>query len=92
VKSFDDVVIFVHDVGRCLELLDPQEQLLLSRIALQGHTQSDAAALMGMTQRIVVRRYEHAMDRLTRIFLDAKMLDLQISCQEAEIEERGVSY
>jgi hypothetical protein len=92
VRSFDDVVIFVHDVRKCLETLAAQEQLLLVRIAIQGHTHCDAAALMGMTQRAVVRRYGHAVDRLTKIFVDAKMLDLQISCQEAEIEERGVSY
>ena len=92
VRSFDDVVIFVHDVGTCLEMLDTEERQLISRIAVQEHTHSEAAGLMGMTQRRTVRRYRHAIDRLTKIFLDAKMLEPRIACQEAESEDNGIRY
>jgi hypothetical protein len=91
VKSFDDVVIFVHDVGRCLAMLEDEEQTLIGRIALQGHTQSDAAALMGVHLKTVIRRYGNAVDQLTGIFIDAKLLDLQFCCQGAKTEEYGVS-
>jgi hypothetical protein len=84
VHSFEDVVIFVHDVGKCLEMLGEAERLLISRIALQGHTQSDAAELMGLPPRTVIRRYGNAVDGLTRLFLDAKLLMLPIFCQEGE--------
>ncbi len=87
VHSFDDVVIFVHDVGRCLAMLEREEQTLISRIALQGHTQSDAAELMGIHLKTVIRRYGRAVDQLTGIFIDAKLLDLQFACQGAESEE-----
>jgi len=36
VHSFEDVVIYVHDVERCLARLDPGQQHLVRRIALQG--------------------------------------------------------
>jgi hypothetical protein len=87
VKSFDDVVIFVHDVGTCLAMLEDEEQTLISRIALQGHTQSDAAGLMGIHLKTVIRRYGHAVDQLTEIFIDAKLLDLQFCCQGVKTEE-----
>jgi hypothetical protein len=35
VGGFDDAVIFVHDVKRCLEKLDEQQQRLVTRIAVQ---------------------------------------------------------
>ncbi len=77
VRSFEDVVIFVHDVGRCLELLEPAERALIKRIAMQGHTQGEAASLLGLSLRTVVRRYADAVDALTRIFLERKLLEIQ---------------
>jgi hypothetical protein len=73
-------------------MLDSESGLLISRIAMQGHTQSDAAELMGIPPRTAIRRYGHAVDQLTKIFLNAKMLDLPFSCQGAESEEMDVMY
>lgn len=81
VRGFDDSVIFVHDVARCLERLDDEQQHLISRIALQQYTLGETAELMGLRPRTVVRRYAQAVDRLTRIFLTVKMLELQKCCQ-----------
>jgi predicted DNA-binding protein (UPF0251 family) len=75
VHGFDDVVIFVHDVGRCLECLTPGERHLIRRIALQQYTQAEAAALLGLSMRTTVRRYAAALDRLTELFLDRRMLE-----------------
>lgn len=74
VESFDDVVIFLHDVCRCLEKLDPEQQDLISRIALQQYTLLETAMLLDLKPRTVVRRYYQAVDRLTRIFLSVNML------------------
>lgn len=38
IESFEDVVIFLHDVGKCLERLDMEQQHLISRIALQQYS------------------------------------------------------
>jgi len=76
VKGFDDVVIFVHDVDRCLEELSPGLQHLVQRIAIEGYSQSEAAALLGIGYGTVRRRYAEAIDTLTRLMLDRKILHL----------------
>jgi hypothetical protein len=81
VGNFDDVVIFLHDVERCLERLEPEEHQLLSRMSLQQYTVGETAELLGLKPRTVIRRYGQALDRLTRVFLNAKMLEPLKSCQ-----------
>ncbi len=85
IRAFDDVVIFVHDVDRCLGRLTELQRSLVERIALQEHTQGDAAQLLGMSLRTVVRKYAEAIDELTEVFLDAGMLEPMIECQESEV-------
>jgi hypothetical protein len=81
VDGFDDVVIFVHDIEKCLEKLEEEQQRLISRIALQQYTVGETAKLMGLKPRTVVRRYGQAVDSLTRILLSVKMLEPQKCCQ-----------
>jgi hypothetical protein len=77
VEGFDDVVIFKHDVERCLARLDPEQHDLVSRMAIQEYTVGETAVLMGIPPRTVIRRYARALERLTRIFLAVKMLKPQ---------------
>lgn len=84
VNSFEDVVIFVHDVAKCMARLDKEQQLLIRRIALQEFTQGETAALTGLSIRTVNRRYSEALDRLTGIFLKVKLLHPATACQEAD--------
>ena len=74
--TFEDAVIFVHDVERCLTRLDAAERELVGRIALQEYTLVETAELTGMSVRTVVRRYADALDRLTRVFLRLKLLQV----------------
>jgi len=85
VRSFDDEVIFVHDVGDCLKLLDPDQHLLIKRIALQEYTQEETAGMLELPVRTLLRRYESALDGLTRVFLERRLLEPLIACQEANI-------
>jgi len=75
VQCFDDVVIFVHDIDRCLNLLDRSEAFLINRIAIQQYTQLEVALMLNRPVRTVVRRYDEALDILTRIFLDRFLLE-----------------
>jgi hypothetical protein len=81
VGNFDDVVIFLHDIDRCLAKLDVEQQQLISRMSLQQYTSVETAELLGLKPRTVLRRYGDALDRLTRVFLDAQMLEPLKSCQ-----------
>lgn len=74
--TFEDSLVFVHDVERCLSRLNPLERELVGRIALQEYTQAEAAELLGMSVRTVVRRYADALDRLTHIFLRLKLMQV----------------
>ncbi len=85
VQGFDDVVIFVHDVDRCLKLLDEEQSFLITKIALQEYTQGETSAMVGLPIRTLVRRYEHALDVLTQLFLERRLLEPLVACQEAGI-------
>ncbi len=76
VKTFEDAVIFVLDVERCLEKLSALDKALLSRIVLQEYTQAEAASLLGMSPRTVNSKFPQALDRLTKNLLAAGLLIL----------------
>ena len=74
VRSFEDAVIFVYNIERCMKELSPEEKELVARIALQEYTQAEAAELTGQSLRTVVRKYGEAVDRLTQVFLERELL------------------
>ncbi len=49
VRSFEDVVIFVHDVEKCIAKLDSEQQMLIRRIGVQQYSQADVAGMQGQT-------------------------------------------
>jgi DNA-directed RNA polymerase specialized sigma24 family protein len=74
VRTFEDAVIFVLDIERCLEKLESFDRELLSRVVLQEYTQAEAAALLGMSVRTISNRFPLALDRLTEKVLEAGLL------------------
>lgn len=76
VQSFEDAVIFVYDVERCMKFLSPEDRELIARVALQEYTQAEAAELTGQSLRTVVRKYGDALDTLTRMFLEKELLEV----------------
>jgi hypothetical protein len=73
--GFDDVVNFVHDVETCLSVLSPGQRALVRRISLQGYTTVEASAMLGIGLRTVNRHYATALDRLTGMFVERRMLE-----------------
>ena len=76
VKTFEDAVIFVLDIERCLDRLDHLERQMLSRIVLQEYTQAEAAQLLGMSLRTISSRFPQAIDHLTEKLLETGLLVL----------------
>lgn len=74
VRSFEDAVIFVLDVEKCVNRLDEVDKQLLSRIVLQEYTQEETAVMLGMCKRTVSSRLGKALDRLTEQLLTAGLL------------------
>jgi hypothetical protein len=73
--GFDDFAHFVHDFANCLKLLSPGQQYLLRRIAMHGYSQSEVAAMVGISLRSINRRYAEAVDRLTTVLIERKLLE-----------------
>ena len=76
VRTFEDALIFVLDVERCLQRLSPADRQLISRIVLQEYTHAEAAAFQGISVRTVTNHLPQAIDRLTEILVEADLLDL----------------
>jgi DNA-directed RNA polymerase specialized sigma24 family protein len=76
IRTFEDAVIFVLDVEKCLDCLGPLDRALLSRIVLQEYTQTEAAALLGMSLRTVSTKLPMALDRLTEKLMELRVLVL----------------
>ena len=72
--TFEDAVIFVHDVARGLDKLGAFEHKLIAKIVLQDYTHNETARLLGCWRRTVGRRFPEALDQLTDIFLEAGLL------------------
>jgi hypothetical protein len=83
VQGFDDVVIFVHDVESCVKLLDDGQQHLIRRIALQEFTVEETASTLQLPTLKVLRRYWRALDGLTEVFLERKLLEPSKAGREA---------
>jgi len=75
VVTFEDRVIFVHDMERCLEKLDEFSRAVLARIVLQEYRYEDAAKLLGCTRMTVYRTLLMALDLLSDILLELNLLD-----------------
>jgi DNA-directed RNA polymerase specialized sigma24 family protein len=75
--SFEDAVIFLFDIEKGLNRLDPFGRELIARIALQEYTQEEAAQLTGQSLRSVIRKYAETIDTLSRIFLELELLDVR---------------
>lgn len=73
--TFEDRVIFVHDMERCLEQLDDFGRQVLGRIVLQEYGQEDAARLLGCTRMTVHRKLLESLDLLSDILISVDLLD-----------------
>ena len=85
-STFEDAVIFVHDVERSLEKLCEFDKKLIAKIVLQEYPQEEAARLIGCGHRQVARCYVEALDRVSEIFLNRRLL-LRLPCVKPEAEK-----
>jgi hypothetical protein len=76
VRTFEDALIFVLDVERCLKRLSNFDRQMISRIILQEYTQTEAATLLRTSPRTISNKLPQAIDRLTEILVEADLLVL----------------
>ena len=74
VRTFEDAVIFVLDIEKCLGQLGRLDRDILARVVLQEYTQAETAVMLGMALRTISYKYPLALDRLTEKLLAAGLL------------------
>ncbi len=84
--TFEDRVIFVHDMERCISRLDEFSQQLIARHILQEHDRWATAKLLHCNEKTVRRLTPLALDQLAEILLDLGLMErldsnCKISCQ-----------
>ena len=85
-STFEDAVIFVHDVERSLEKLSDFDKKVIAKTVLQEYPQEEAARLIGCGQRHLARCYVEALDRVSEIFLKRRLL-LRLPCVKSEAKK-----
>jgi hypothetical protein len=89
-SSFEDAVIFVHDVERALSQLDGFGKELIATVIFQEYTQDEAAEVLRCARRTVCREFPLAIDRISEMFLEGGLLNrlpsrpVENFCQEGE--------
>ena len=83
--TFEDRVIFVHDVEGCLERLAPFDQKIIARIVLQEYDHERGARILHCTRRTIERRLPEVLDELSEEFLKLRLL---VPLPEAKKETR----
>jgi hypothetical protein len=73
-STFEDSVIFVHDVERSLERLGEFDKKLIAKVVLQEYSQEEAGRQLGCGLRHAARCYAEALDRVTETFLKRGLL------------------
>lgn len=96
VVTFEDRVIFVHDMEKCLDKLDEFSRQLIARHVLQEHEQAATAKLLNCSERTVRTYVPIALDVLSDILLEVGLLDRmdsnsKKSCQWGKTGEIFVS-
>lgn len=75
VVTFEDRVIFVHDMEKCLEKLDEFSRQLIARHVLQEHDRWATARLLHCNEKTVRRLTPMAIDQLSEILLDLGLME-----------------
>src|SRR4029077_10267549 len=75
VVTFEDRVIFVHDMEKCLGKLDEFSRQLIARHVLQEHERWATARLLHCNEKTVRRYTPVILDMLSEILLEVGLLD-----------------
>lgn len=94
--TFEDRVIFVHDMEMCLEKLDEFSRQVIARHILQEHDCRATARLLQCHEKTIRRLTPLALDLLSDILLEVGLMEqfepaVGNSCQEGQREEIFVS-
>lgn len=73
--TFEDAVIFVHDMERSLEKMDEMSRRMIAGIVFLEYSRAEVAEALGIYRTTVASHYNAALDALGKILLDAKLIN-----------------
>jgi hypothetical protein len=77
-RTFEDGLVFVLDVEKCIKQLDRTSRRVVAFVAVEDYTMMEAVTLTGQSLRSIARIYGEAMDRLTDLFLRFGLLGTNV--------------
>ena len=92
IHTFEDQVIFTHDVEMCLSRLEPQSARIITLIVFQEFDQEEVASMWGLTVRWIRDLYFSALDDLTLRFLRGGLIAPFPGHEAAEKLSIGKNY
>ena len=92
VVTFEDRVIFVHDMEICIERLGEFSRQIIARHVLQEHDCWQTARLLRCNEKTIRRNIPLALDQLSEILLEVGVIEKldpkrKKSCQEGKNDE-----
>lgn len=82
--TFEDAVIFVHDIERVFERIDRNSLEIIAGVILLDYSIPEAALRLGITVQRAERRYAAALDSLSSVLLEVHLLRPVFSSGEAD--------
>jgi hypothetical protein len=82
VVTFEDRVIFVHDMERCLHRLSEFSLQIIARHTLQEHDLESTARLLQCNEKTIRRAIPVVLDQLSEILLEVGLLEAMIPTEE----------
>jgi DNA-directed RNA polymerase specialized sigma24 family protein len=73
--TFEERVIFLHDIEACLDRLKGFDRQIIARIVLQEYDHEAAARILQCDRKTIERRLPELIDELTEAFLKAELLE-----------------
>lgn len=73
--TFEDAIIFVHDMERSLEFLDAKAQVLITRIFFQEYSYDETAKMLRLPRRTFVRALGSAIDSLSDVLIHRGLME-----------------
>jgi hypothetical protein len=88
-NTFEDAVIFVHDIERAFQRVERHYLEIIAGVILIEHSIPEAALRLGITVQRAERRYYAALDSLSAVLLEVGLLR-RIFTGEAEDAHRSI--
>ena len=73
--TFEETAIFVLDMERVLAKLAAESQAILARLIFQQYNYDEAARLLGIGRRSLIRKAAMAIDSCSRLLLDGGLME-----------------